>query len=129
MYYTCHGWDMPNQPKTPARTIRIDDELWDAVQREAKAKGESMSDVVRKSLRKHLGMALVALAGALVGATTVLGVSSAMAGPSMPYIAVECRQAVQISKDYNATSDQSERSALYDAYLDRSGVCLSYPTP
>ena len=52
---------MPNQPKTPARTVRVDDELWNAVRREAEAKGENVSDVVRQALRKYLGLALVVL--------------------------------------------------------------------
>ena len=52
---------MPNQPKTPARTVRLDDELWNAVQAKAEADGTSASDIVRAALRKYLGLALVAL--------------------------------------------------------------------
>ena len=52
---------MPNQPKTPARTVRLDDETWNAVRAKAKADGTSASDVVRAALRKHLGLLLVAL--------------------------------------------------------------------
>lgn len=44
----------PNQPKTPARTMRIDDELWDAVKEEAERLGVTPSDVVRDALREHL---------------------------------------------------------------------------
>lgn len=44
----------PNQPKTPARTMRIDDALWDAVKEEADRLGVTPSDIVREALRKHL---------------------------------------------------------------------------
>ena len=57
---------MPNQPKTPARTVRVDDELWDAAKAEAKAKGENVSDVVRKALRQMLGTAPLVVAFALL---------------------------------------------------------------
>ncbi|TPG12567.1 hypothetical protein [Pedococcus bigeumensis] len=69
------------------------------------------------------------VAGTIIGAGMVLGISSATAGPAAPYVAPECQQAVQISHDYNATTDQTERATLYDAYLVRSKVCLSYPRP
>jgi Ribbon-helix-helix protein, copG family. len=48
--------DVPNQPKTPARAVRIDDVLWDAVRQEAERRGENASDVVRRALREHLRM-------------------------------------------------------------------------
>lgn len=41
---------MPNQPKTPVRTIRVSDELWTAAAAKAEAKGETISDVVRRAL-------------------------------------------------------------------------------
>lgn len=52
---------MPNQPKTPVRAVRVDDELWAAAKRKAEEEGESVSDVVRRALRKYAGLALVAL--------------------------------------------------------------------
>ena len=45
---------VPNQPKTPARAVRIDDALWDAVKQEAARRGETATDVVRRALREHL---------------------------------------------------------------------------
>lgn len=45
---------VPNQPKTPARAVRIDDTLWDAVKQEAVRRGETATDVVRRALREHL---------------------------------------------------------------------------
>ena len=45
---------MPNQPKTPARAVRIDDETWSALGDEADEKGVTISDVVRDALKKHL---------------------------------------------------------------------------
>ena len=44
----------PNQPKNPARTVRVDDALWDAATKVAQARGESVSDVVRRSLRRYV---------------------------------------------------------------------------
>lgn len=45
---------MPNQPKTPNRTLRIDDELWKAARAAAEANGENISDVVRRALRRYV---------------------------------------------------------------------------
>jgi len=45
---------MPNAPKTPARNIRIPDDLWLAAQDKAAAKGESVSDVVRRALERYV---------------------------------------------------------------------------
>ena len=52
---------MPNQPKTKGRTVRVDDDTWAAVEAEAKRQCVRASDVVRKALRNHLGLLLVAL--------------------------------------------------------------------
>lgn len=43
---------MPNQPKTTARTIRVDDELWADAKAEAEARGLSLSEETRKHLRR-----------------------------------------------------------------------------
>ncbi len=43
---------MPNQPKTPARNVRIDDGLWDAAKAKAATEGRALSDVVRELLRR-----------------------------------------------------------------------------
>jgi Arc/MetJ-type ribon-helix-helix transcriptional regulator len=44
---------MPNQPATPARAVRVSDELW-AEARAALQAGESISDLVRAGLRLEL---------------------------------------------------------------------------
>jgi len=45
---------MPNTPGTPRRTIRIPDALWDAAAAKAEARGESLSDVIRKALERYV---------------------------------------------------------------------------
>lgn len=45
---------VPNQPKTPLRSFRIPDETYRAAQEKAAAKGESVSDVVRKALERYI---------------------------------------------------------------------------
>jgi predicted transcriptional regulator len=43
-----------NQPKTPQRSIRIDDELWTAAKSVAKANQESVSDIIRTALQHYI---------------------------------------------------------------------------
>lgn len=57
--YTCHGRVMPNQPKTPHRTIRVPDEEWTPAKDKAAAEGETMTDVIRAGLRKYVINALI----------------------------------------------------------------------
>jgi predicted HicB family RNase H-like nuclease len=45
---------MPNQPKTPIRSTRIDDKLWRAAQVRAAARGESVTDVIRRALERYV---------------------------------------------------------------------------
>ena len=45
---------MPNRPKTPARTVRVDDDLWDAAHKKASDRGDSLSQVIREALRKYV---------------------------------------------------------------------------
>lgn len=45
---------MPNQPKTPQRTIRLDDELWIAARSKAASEGRTVSDVVREALEAYI---------------------------------------------------------------------------
>jgi predicted HicB family RNase H-like nuclease len=45
---------VPNKPKTPHRTFRIEDELYDAVKAKAAERGESVTDVVTDSFRRYL---------------------------------------------------------------------------
>lgn len=56
---------MPNAPKTPLRSIRVDTDLWRAAQAVAAARGESLSDVIRRALvRYEAAVLLVAEPGA-----------------------------------------------------------------
>src|SRR5690348_15171961 len=59
---------MPNQPKTQGRTVRVDDETWEAVKAEAERRGVTTSEVVRIALRNMLGTLplLVALLALMV---------------------------------------------------------------
>lgn len=45
---------MPNQPATPHRTVRVPDELWEAVQRKAEAEGVTVTEVILKALERFL---------------------------------------------------------------------------
>lgn len=45
---------MPNQPRTPARSVRIPDELWRAALHKAEERGESVSDVLRRALERYV---------------------------------------------------------------------------
>ena len=45
---------MPNQPKTPHRTIRVPDDLWEAAQVKASREGVTVSDVVRRALTEYV---------------------------------------------------------------------------
>ena len=45
---------MPNQPKTPIRTVRVGDSLWEAAQVTAAARDETVSDVVRRALEEYV---------------------------------------------------------------------------
>lgn len=43
---------MPNQPRTPNRSVRVPDELWHAAQWIARDKGITMTDVVNELLKQ-----------------------------------------------------------------------------
>jgi len=45
---------MPNAPKTPARAVRISDEVWAALRDVAERKDLTVSDVVRLALEDFL---------------------------------------------------------------------------
>ena len=45
---------MPNQPKTPVRGLRVDDDLWHAAQEKAKAEGRTMTDVLVAYLKRYV---------------------------------------------------------------------------
>lgn len=41
---------VPNQPKTPQRTVRIPDDEWEDAKEAAAAAGETVTDVIRRAL-------------------------------------------------------------------------------
>jgi hypothetical protein len=45
---------MPNQPKTPLRNVRVEDELWRKSKEKALMKGETVSDVIRRALERYI---------------------------------------------------------------------------
>jgi len=45
---------VPNQPATQNRSIRIPDDLWDAVLRIAEDRAETATDVVVRALRRYV---------------------------------------------------------------------------
>jgi predicted DNA-binding protein len=44
----------PNQPKTPVRTFRVDDQRWDRVKAEAARLGVTASDLLREMIDERL---------------------------------------------------------------------------
>lgn len=46
--------DVPNQEKTPRRTVRIPDEVWQSAARKARDNGENVSEVIRRALDDYL---------------------------------------------------------------------------
>ena len=44
---------VPNQPKTPARGVRVPDELWNAAKKKAAAEGETVTDVILRALEDY----------------------------------------------------------------------------
>lgn len=45
---------VPNPPKSPARNVRVDDELWAEAQSVAKSSGSNISEVIRAFLRSYV---------------------------------------------------------------------------
>ena len=45
---------MPNAPKTPTRTLRVDDELWQAVQEQARIDGVTVTSIIIDALLAYL---------------------------------------------------------------------------
>lgn len=41
---------VPNQPKTPGRSLRVPDETWGPGQENAKRRGDTLSEIMRDSL-------------------------------------------------------------------------------
>lgn len=44
---------VPNQPKTPQRTVRVPDEVWLPAKAAAERRGESLSEVIRVALERY----------------------------------------------------------------------------
>lgn len=44
---------VPNKPKTPLRSVRIPDELWERAQQVASKRGETVSDEIRAGLQRY----------------------------------------------------------------------------
>jgi antitoxin component of RelBE/YafQ-DinJ toxin-antitoxin module len=45
---------MPNKPKTTLRNVRVDDELWAAALETAAARGENVSEAIRRFLKRYV---------------------------------------------------------------------------
>ncbi len=45
---------MPNQPKTPARSVRVAPLLWDAAKAKAAERGETVTDVLVRALERYV---------------------------------------------------------------------------
>ena len=45
---------MPNQPKTPARSVRVGAPLWDAAKVKAEERGETVTDVLVRALERYV---------------------------------------------------------------------------
>ncbi len=43
---------MPNQPRTPSRHVRVDDDVWQPARAKAAGEGRTISDVIRDLLRR-----------------------------------------------------------------------------
>lgn len=44
---------VPNQPKTPHRSVRVPDKVWEKAKRRAASRGETMSEVIRRLLEDY----------------------------------------------------------------------------
>lgn len=44
---------MPNQPKTPMRSLRVPDDLWAASKRRAEERGETLTAAIIRFLRRY----------------------------------------------------------------------------
>lgn len=45
---------VPNQPKTPKRSIRVPDDLWAAALAKAEARGDVLAEEIRKFLERYV---------------------------------------------------------------------------
>ena len=49
-----YGHGVPNRPATPTRTVRVPDELWEAVKRVAADRGETVTEVIIRALVRYV---------------------------------------------------------------------------
>ncbi len=45
---------MPNQPKTPVHSLRVDDDIWRAAQAKAEAEGRTVTGVIVAYLKRYV---------------------------------------------------------------------------
>jgi hypothetical protein len=45
---------VPNQPKTPNRVVRVDDELWEAYGQACEAEGHNRAEDIRDHMRRKV---------------------------------------------------------------------------
>lgn len=45
---------MPNQPKTPARSVRVPEDLWQAALARSQERGETVTDVIVRALKRYV---------------------------------------------------------------------------
>ena len=45
---------VPNKPKTPLHSFRVDTELWNAARDRARENGETIADVLRRALKRYV---------------------------------------------------------------------------
>lgn len=50
----CHDESVPNKPKTPVRTVRVEDEIWEPAKAQAKSEGRNLSEVIRELLAEWI---------------------------------------------------------------------------
>lgn len=44
---------VPNQPKTPHRSVRVPDRVWEKAKRKATKRGETLAEVIRRALEEY----------------------------------------------------------------------------
>lgn len=58
MFTVVYNITMPNAPKTPTRTIRVSDELWLAVQKEAAKQNITVTSILIDAMEKFVAEGL-----------------------------------------------------------------------
>ena len=101
---------MPNQPKTPARSVRVPDKEWLPAQEIAAKTGETMTDIVRRALRQLVSTTVL-------GSMLVVGAMSGTREGDVAQIGV-CHDAARCA----ANADTSvERAAMIAEQVNTFG--------